>query len=545
MILFSTFLISIITTVLLMPIFINMACKLNFYDFPNSRKVHCDPVPRIGGIAMALGAVLPIIIWSPMNEFTLAVIIGSGILVIFGLVDDIREISFKVKFFGQILAALIVILYGGLRIESAGPFAPEGFILPIWLSIPLTLVVIVAVTNAINFSDGLDGLAGGITLLTFLCIGYLSYLNEFQAFEIMSVAMVGAIFGLLRYNTHPATVFMGDAGSQLLGFAAITLSLALTRDSNQLSVALVLPILGMPLIDTLSVVVQRILKGGSPFVADRNHLHHKIINLGFYHSESVLLLYIVHASLVCMGFIFRFMPAWFLLSFYFLYSGLFLSVILIGERNGWKIQRYDFIDKVVKGHLRKLREENVIIKFSFKAVEIGFIFLFLFSCFLPQHIHIYFSLTAMALLGLILFIWKTKKEWTSVVIEISIFLMIPFLVYLSEKDVAYLINTTLIKTYAFSFGILIFFVLLTLKFTRRSGFKSTPMDYLILIIALVVPNLPDERIRGWQMGLIAAKIIVLFFTYEIIKGELRLDTKKLEITGVIALIIISMRGMIG
>jgi UDP-GlcNAc:undecaprenyl-phosphate GlcNAc-1-phosphate transferase len=424
-------------------------------------------------------------------------------------------------------------------------FAPKGFILPVWLSIPLTLVIIVAVTNAINLSDGLDGLAGGISLLTFLCIGYLSYLNQFQAFEIMSVAMVGSIFGLLRYNTHPATVFMGDAGSQLLGFVAITLSLALTRESNQISLTLILLILGVPMIDTLSVMVQRILKGRSPFTADKNHLHYKIMNLGFYHSESVLVLYLVHASLVCMGLIFRYMPAWFLLSFYLLFSGALLAAIFIGESNGWRVKRYDFIDKVIKGHLRKLREENFIIKISFKAIEIGFIFLLLFSCFLPQHIHIYFSLTSMALLGLILLTWKIKKEWTALVIEVSMFLLIPFLVYLSEKDVAYLINTTLIKTYAFSYGILIFFVLLTLKFTRRSGFKTTPMDFLILIIALVVPNLPDERIRSWQMGLVAAKIIVLFFTYEIIKGELRLNTKKLEVTGIIALLVISIRGMIG
>ena len=403
MILFSTFLISTIITILLMPIFINLACKLNFFDFPNSRKIHCDPIPRIGGIAMAFGAFLPIIIWAPMNDFVKAILIGSGSLVIFGLVDDIREISFKMKFLGQILSALIVVLYGGLKIESIGMFAHRAFILPIWLSIPLSMVIIVAVTNAINLTDGLDGLAGGVSLLTFLCIGYLSYLNQFQALEIISVAMVGSIFGLLRYNTHPAKVFMGDAGSQLLGFVAITLSLALTRDSNQLSITLILPILGIPLIDTTSVMFQRVLKGRSPFVADRNHLHHKIMNLGFYHSESVLLLYIGHASLVCMGFIFRFMPAWALLSIYVLFSGAFVAAILVGDYNGWKIQRYDFVDKVIKGHLRKLREENVIIKFSFKAVEIGFIFLLLFSCFLPQHIPAYFSLASMTLLGLIIF----------------------------------------------------------------------------------------------------------------------------------------------
>ena len=181
---------------------------------------------------MAMGALIPVLLWTPFDSFVKSVVIGSGVLVIFGLVDDIKDISFKAKFLGQIIAALIVILYGGLKIKSLGMFTPSGFLLPDWLSIILTVIIIVAVVNAINLSDGLDGLAGGITLLTFLCIGYLSYLNKLQAFEIISVAMVGAIFGLLRYNTHPAIIFMGDAGSQLLGFVAITLSLALTRKSN-------------------------------------------------------------------------------------------------------------------------------------------------------------------------------------------------------------------------------------------------------------------------------------------------------------------------
>jgi UDP-GlcNAc:undecaprenyl-phosphate GlcNAc-1-phosphate transferase len=269
------------------------------------------------------------------------------------------------------------------------------------------------------------------------------------------------------------------------------------------------------------------------------------MNLGFYHSESVLLLYLWHGTLVCLGFVFRYMPAWFLLTLYVFLSGILLAAINVADHIGWKIKRYDFIDKVIKGRLRVLKEKNLIIKISFKAVEVGFIFLLIFTCFLPEHINIYFSFCAAAFLGLIFLTWQIKREWTSSVIEISIFLMIPFLIYLSEKDVVYLINTTLIKAYAFSFGILIFFVLLTLKFTRRKGFKTTPMDFLILILALVVPNLPDERIKSWQMGLVAAKIIAMFFTYEILKGELRLNTKRLEITAILALFVISFRGFIG
>ena len=123
--------------------------------------------------------------------------------------------------------------------------------------------------------------------------------------------------------------------------------------------------------------------------------------------------------------------------------------------------------------------------------------------------------------------------------------MIPFLIYLAETDAIYLADTALEKAYTYSFGMLIVFVLLTLKFSRRRGFRSTPMDFLILFVALVVPNLPDPRIQTWQMGLVAAKIVVLFFTYEVLKGELRLDTKRLGVTGVLVLLVISIRGFVG
>ena len=158
MVLFSSFLISTIVTILLMPLFINLACKLNVMDFPNDRKVHCDPIPRVGGVVMAMGAFAAILIWAPMNDFVKAILIGSGILITFGFLDDIKDIGFKSKFGGQILAALIVVLYGGLKIKTLSVFAPAGFYLPAWLSIPFTVIIIVAVTNAINLSDGLDGL---------------------------------------------------------------------------------------------------------------------------------------------------------------------------------------------------------------------------------------------------------------------------------------------------------------------------------------------------------------------------------------------------
>lgn len=545
MILFSSFLLSTIITILLMPIFINLACKVNLLDFPNDRKIHCDPIPKIGGFVLALGAFAAIVLWAPMSRFVISVLVGSGVLVFFGLIDDLKNIGFKAKFAVQIIAGLIVITYGGLKIQSLGGLIPGYYVFPDWVSIPMTMIAIVAVTNAINLSDGLDGLAGGITLLTFLFIGYLSFLLDLQAFEVISVAIVGAIFGLLRYNTHPATVFMGDAGSQLLGFFAVTLSLQLTRMTPKISPILPLFIIGFPIIDTMSVIFHRILEGRSPFKADKNHLHHKIMKLGLYHSESVILIYMIHAVFLCFAFIFKYESDRFLLISFIMFAATIILFTFVAEDKEWKIKRYPIFDIVIKGRLRKFREEHVLIKVAFKGVEIGFISLLILSCLLPKHIHIYFSLAAIIFLVVIAFIWQFKKEWATYLIEVSIFLMIPFLAYLSETDVAYLQHTTLKLAYTYAFGALVVLVLLTLKFTRRSGFKTTPLDFLILFIAMVVPNLPDERIRNWQMGFIATKIVVLFFTYEILKGEMRLSTKKLGFACVAALMILSMRAFTG
>jgi len=284
MIFFTTFLISMFTTIVLIPIFSSVAVKLNFLDMPNERKVHASPIPKVGGIAMTLGIVIPILLWAPVNNFVRSVMLASWIIVIFGIVDDFKNINYKIKFAGQVAAALIVIYFGDLQIQTLGGLLPIGFELPGFISIPLTLLFIVGVTNAINLSDGLDGLAGGICLLSFLCLGYLSYQQGYKGPVIFSVAMIGAILGFLRFNTYPASVFMGDAGSQLLGFLFITLSLRLTQKESNLSPVLPLILMGLPILDTLTVMAERVLKGRWPFHPDKKHLHHKLLALGFYHN---------------------------------------------------------------------------------------------------------------------------------------------------------------------------------------------------------------------------------------------------------------------
>ena len=149
--------------------------------------------------------------------------IASMFIVLFGLLDDLKGIDFRLKFFSQMVAALVIVIYGGIKIKSLGGLLPDDMLLPDAVAIPLTVVAIVGVTNAVNLADGLDGLAGGICLLSFCCLAYLAYLEEDFTLCLLALALAGAIFGFLRYNTYPAELFMGDTGSQFLGFSAISL----------------------------------------------------------------------------------------------------------------------------------------------------------------------------------------------------------------------------------------------------------------------------------------------------------------------------------
>lgn len=533
-------------TIALIPLFKGLAVRLNAMDIPDERKVHPYPMPKSGGIAMASGVLVPVLFWANGEEFVRAVLLGAGILLLFGLIDDFRKLGYKAKFAGQFAAALVVILYGGIKIKSLGVLVPDSVLLPDWCAIPLTLLVIVGATNAINLADGLDGLAGGISLLSFTCIGYLAYMGGNVGIALLSVAMVGAILGFLRFNTYPAVLFMGDAGSQFLGFLAGTLSLGLTQGNTPLSPLLPLILLGFPLLDTMTVMFERVYKGRSPFTPDRNHFHHKLIRVGLFHTEAVLVIYILQAFLVTSAFIFRSYSEWFLLILYTVFSGIILSGFFVAGKTGWKLKRYRLVDKVIKGRLRILREKNILIKASFRIVTVGVPSLLLFTCFLPTSIPMYFSFLTLAFLGLILVTLLTKKEWMGGALRLALYLSIPLLIYVSEVDMVPWMNDKLGQPYNLSFGFLLLSVILTLKFTRRrNGFTATPMDFLILFIALVVPNLPDESIQSYHMGLIAAKIIILLLSYEVLIGELRRKLNRLGLTTIPALLVMSVRGLIG
>ena len=536
--LLSTLLLAVLITIALTPPLCSLALRRQWVDLPNERKVHLIPTPRVGGVAMALGVFVPLCYWLHADRFVLGYLAGGGLLVLLGGVDDFRDLSPKVKFAGQIAAALLAVLLGGVRIESLGALAPDSFLLPFWAGLPLTVLAIVGVTNAINLSDGLDGLAGGLSLLIFAGIGYLAYLDGNASIGLISTALLGALFGFLRFNTHPASVFMGDAGSQFLGFSAITLLLALTQGhASALSPVLPLILLGFPVLDTLTVMATRIGSRRSPFAADKNHFHHNLLALGFLHPESVFIIYLFQSFLLLCAVQFRFYSDWSLLAGYLAFSALVLYGFTRAAKTRRQVRRFDFLDAKIAGRLRLLKREGVVIRYSFRLFESALPLLLLLTCLVAERAHPYLRLASLVCAAAILLACLLRATWLPGLLRGVFYLVIPFSVYLSGDRVTLLSDTLLVRCYNASFGVVAVLIILVSKFSRRkSGFRSTPMDFLIIILALVVPNLPEQQIQEHQVGLIAAKILLLYFSFEVLQAEMRGKTIRMALWTVASLV---------
>ena len=309
------FLLALALSLIATPLVSRLAVKINALDLPGERKLHRQPIPRLGGIAIYLAYVVALntgLLLSDhlLNLFEkslrswLGLLFGGSIVLALGIVDDIYELRPRTKLIFQVLAGLVV--YGaGLQVTKlANPF--DGVLVLDWLSLPVTLLWIVGITNAMNLIDGLDGLASGVALIITATILVISIMSGQMGVAAISSILCGSTLGFLRYNFNPARIFMGDSGSMFLGFTLAVISLQGTQKSTT-AMAIFIPILffGLPIADTIFAVWRRLgrrptaaSKGGwRVFNADREHIHHKLINLGLSHRSAVLILYLVTVGL--------------------------------------------------------------------------------------------------------------------------------------------------------------------------------------------------------------------------------------------------------
>ncbi len=283
----------------LTPVVNQCSLCLNAVDLPDERKVHEKAVSRMGGVAMVAGLLLSLAFFTPMDRTMLAFLAGVLLVAATGFLDDVYHLPPVAKFAGEIAAAATFIFLGGVSIQELGDLFCTGEIACGRIGPMLTIFCMVGVMNALNLADGLDGLAGGISAIAAIFLGLFAFLSANPVPLWFLVALVGSLFGFLRYNTHPAKLFMGDTGSLLLGYSLSAAAVLLVQNHPagiHLAPVTVAAVLALPISDTMMVMIRRLRHGENPFRPDRTHLHHQLMELGLPHAVVVQILYLSTAA---------------------------------------------------------------------------------------------------------------------------------------------------------------------------------------------------------------------------------------------------------
>jgi UDP-GlcNAc:undecaprenyl-phosphate GlcNAc-1-phosphate transferase len=310
----AAFVVAAAISLLLTPLVLRIALRLDNIDHPEDRRVNKSPIPRGGGVAVAVAFLVVAVGGIVLNDTTgavpvprsiesmelLGLLLGGGVATAIGVLDDTFQLRARWQLLGQVALALLAVA-AGITVNSINnPFGPGSISLVGPYAVGFTVLWIVGMINSVNFIDGLDGLSSGIALIAAVTLGLISLTFDIaQPFiGILCFGLAGALLGFLRWNFHPATIFIGTSGVMFVGYTLAVLSILGTA-----KVAVALLVLGVPIIDTFWIIVRRLATGHSPFTPDRGHIHHRLLGLGLSHSQTVLVIYALCAGLAALSFL--------------------------------------------------------------------------------------------------------------------------------------------------------------------------------------------------------------------------------------------------
>jgi UDP-GlcNAc:undecaprenyl-phosphate GlcNAc-1-phosphate transferase len=539
--LFLAFVVALSITAALIPLLARWAPTIGLTDRPGPRKVHATPVPRVGGLAMTAGLLAPLLLTVPLTAPVRGLLLGLAVLLLFGLWDDRFTLGYRLKFAGQVLAVGLAMIVGGIHI---GPLAVGGFeSLPAPITTLITFVFLIGITNAVNLADGLDGLAGGLVLLCLCAIALFATMAGRTTVTTIALIEAGAVLGFLRFNTHPARIFMGDSGSQMLGFSVGALALLATQgDNSPLSAALPLLLLGLPIVDTLTVMLTRLRAGRSPFAADNNHLHHRLLALGFAHREAVLLIYVLQVALVLCAYFMRFESDLEVILAFATFAALLLGLLHLATVSRWHLGQVNaargirsYINAVLPGA-----------RLSALALGIMTSCLALYATVVlatSRHIGKDLGILCFAMLVVLLLLASWRAQASLRAFErAAAYVSVVLLVYLDQTMPAKpLLLTELSWTIIGITGVA---AVVRFWLSQRGRFELTTLDLIVIFVALVVPNLPGSVALPPDLPGGIAKAVILLYVVEML---LNIDLKRLmpRVFLALTLIAIAARALIG
>ena len=277
---------------LVIPFIKKIAVQIGAVDMPGGRHIHKKPTPKLGGLGIFLGYLLGYMIFGEPSAQMNSILIGSFIILITGIIDDIVELKPSIKFAGQLMAALVIAIYGGILLKDVSAF---GIYLDFGImSYPLTIFFILGCVNCINLIDGLDGLSGGISSIYYLTIGIIATMQGKHGLDfVLAFVMLGSTLGFLVHNFNPAKIFAGDSGSNFMGFIIAVIALLGFKNVTMASLIVPLLLIAIPILDTLFAIIRRFLKGESISKGDSYHIHHQLLRRNLSVKQTVLIIYLV------------------------------------------------------------------------------------------------------------------------------------------------------------------------------------------------------------------------------------------------------------
>ena len=516
MTLFLSFVVALSITAALIPILARWAPSIGLTDRPGPRKVHAVPVPRVGGIAMAAGILAPALLIVNMTESLRGLLLGVLVLLVFGVWDDRANLGYRAKFAGQILAVSACMFAGHVRLELFAEVGENS--LSDIASTVLTFLFLVGVTNAMNLSDGLDGLAGGMALLCCCALALLGASSDNMLVTAVALIEAGAVLGFLRFNTHPARVFMGDSGSQMLGFTMGVLAILATQNEHSaVSSALPLLLIGVPVLDTLAVMYQRLRQGRSPFSSDRNHLHHKLLTLGFAHAEAVSLIYLLQVTLFLMAYFLRFESDALVICAFALFAFALLLSLQRALRSGWRAHNATSPSAplaIFRKAVSALPRERLPV-WALRIMSASLVTYAASVIAVNNRVEQDIGLLCIATLIVLALMTAFGRDRSFKWLERAA-------LYIGAVLIVYLDQTASVKPLlwpGFSWALLAIAgsaALLRFLLSHARRFEVTSLDLLVVFIALVMPNLPGLSQLPEALPAGIAKTVILLYVIEML-----------------------------
>lgn len=526
----------------LVPVMVRLAPHLGMIDQPEARKVHARPIARVGGWGIVLGALTPIVWLLHAEPVYQAFILGALVLFAFGVWDDARQIGHWPKFLGQLLAVGVLVFHGGVEVTRL-PFL-EGAI-PHWFGVGFTVVALIGVINALNHSDGLDGLAAGESLLSLSAMALLSWLAGGGAVLVVALATIGGLLGFLRYNTHPARVFMGDGGSQFLGYTVGFVAIQLVHVVDpRISPAAVALLLGLPVVDILVVLKRRIQEHRNWFRATRNHVHHRLLDLGFVHQESVVLIYSFQTLVVAAGVLLRYQPDWLILLVWVIAMASVFVPLNLAERVGWRAPRRPTGEGAIQAEMGRVHKFFLVIaprRFLEIVVPLYLVVGAALAATVPKDVGLLGAVVAALLIVEPVF----NRNLHSVLRRIAIYVVLAAVVFVPQS-VPEGFQGMRSGLQLLFFGVVGVAVAVAVKFSprrRRVEFESTAMDFLMVFLMFV--GLVYGYISGGDRdaALFLVKLIVLWYAAELLFIERRERWNPLTFSALAAAVLFALRSL--